>query len=94
MKNALRWAEEDGWWFSVPGNARRSESFTKMLRELPPERILTETDAPYMSPVPGTRSEPAAVVGTVAYLAELRGWSEEEARDLVWRNYRALFDTD
>jgi len=90
VKNALRWAQEDGWWFSIPANARRSESFTKMLERLPEERILTETDAPYMSPQPGVRSEPANVVGTVAYLAELRGWSEDEARERVWRNFEAL----
>ena len=52
--------------------------------------ILTETDAPYLAAEPGSRSEPAAVVGTVAYLAELRGWSPEEARERVWSNYRAL----
>ena len=90
VKNALRWAREDGWWFSIPANARRSEAFTKMLAELPEERILTETDAPYLSPRPGTRSEPADVVGTVAYLAELRGWSQDEARERVWGNARAL----
>jgi len=90
VKHALRWADADGWWFSVPANARRSQAFTKLLRDLPPERILTETDAPYLSPEPGTRSEPAAVVGTVAYLAELRGWSVEVARDQVWRNFEAF----
>ncbi|MCP5152206.1 MAG: TatD family hydrolase [Ectothiorhodospiraceae bacterium] len=90
VRNALRWADEDGWWFSIPANARRSESFTKMLRELPPERILTETDAPYLAPEPGQRSEPARVVGTVDYLAELRGWSIEQARDRVWANWVAL----
>ena len=90
VKNAIRWAAEDGWWFSVPANARRNEAFTKMLRELPAERVLTETDAPYMSPQPGERSEPAAVVGTVQWLAELRGWSEDEACARVWANYEAL----
>jgi len=90
VKSALRWAAEDGWWFSVPANARRNEAFAKMLRELPPERILTETDAPYMSAERGVRSEPANVVGTVAFLAELRGWSLDEARDTVWRNYQSL----
>ena len=90
VRNALRWAADDGWWFSVPANARRSEAFTKMLRELPEERILTETDAPYMGPEPGERSEPAAVVATVRFLAELRDWSVEQARDQVWRNYEAL----
>lgn len=90
VKHALKWAVEDGWWFSIPANARRSEAFTKLLRELPPDKLLTETDAPYLAPAPGERSEPAAVVGTVAWLAELRGWQVEEARDQVWRNYGAL----
>lgn len=90
VKKALRWADEDGWWFSIPANARRNEAFTKMLRELPPERILTETDAPYLSPQPGTRNEPVNVVGTIAYLAQLRGWSLETARFQVWQNYQKL----
>ena len=90
VKQALRWADEDGWWFSIPANARRNEAFTKMLRELPPERILTETDAPYLSPQPGTRNEPVNVVGTIAYLAQLRGWSLETARFQVWQNYQKL----
>ena len=61
-----------------------------MLRELPEERILTETDAPYLSPDRNTRNEPANVVDTVAYLAELRGWSVEAARERVWSNFEAL----
>jgi TatD DNase family protein len=61
-----------------------------MLRELPAERILTETDAPYQPPEPGARNEPANVVGTIAYLAELRAWSVEEGRERVWANFAAL----
>ena len=33
---------------------------------------------------------PGTLVGTVEYLAELRGWSPEEARDTVWANFEAL----
>ncbi|MEM7405693.1 MAG: TatD family hydrolase [Pseudomonadota bacterium] len=91
VKNALRWAREDGWWFSIPANSRKSEAFAKMLRELPDDRVLTETDAPYLSPVSGTRNEPANVVGTVSHMAELRGWEEQEAAERVWRNFEALF---
>lgn len=90
VKNALRWAREDHWWFSIPANARRNEAFAKMLRELPEERVLTETDAPYLGAEPGARSEPADVVGTIAYFAELRGWSVEQARDRVWANFQSL----
>lgn len=88
---AREWAERHGWWFSIPANARVNQAFAKMLRELPLERILTETDAPYLPPTRGERNEPANVVGTVAYLAELRGLSVDEARAQVADNYRALF---
>jgi len=88
---AREWAERYGWWFSIPANARVNQAFAKMLRELPLERILTETDAPYMPPTRGERNEPANVVGTVALLAELRGLSADAAQQLVAANYRALF---
>lgn len=90
-KHAVKWAEQHGWCFSIPANARVSESFRKMLATLPAESILTETDAPYMGPVRGERNEPKNVVGTVGYLAELRGWSEEDAKKTVWGNYLRLF---
>lgn len=91
VKNALRWANEDGWWFSIPANSRRSDAFAKMLRELPPERVLTETDAPYLAPASGERNEPKNVVGTVVHLAELRGWDVDRARTQVWDNFQTLF---
>ena len=91
VKQALRWAREDGWWFSIPANSRRSEAFAKMLKELPDERILTETDAPYLSPEPGVRNEPANVMGTIEHLAEVRGWPLTRAREQVWQNYQSLF---
>lgn len=88
---AIEAAEKDGWWFSIPANARTNESFTKMLKQLPAEKILTETDAPFLAPQKGTRNEPMHVTGTVAYLGELRGMSTEAARDLVWKNFQTLF---
>jgi Tat protein secretion system quality control protein TatD with DNase activity len=41
---------EAGHWLSIPANARRSESFTRMLETLPRERLLLETDCPYLGP--------------------------------------------
>lgn len=90
-KWAIDYAESKNWCFSIPANARRSDSFGKLLRNLPATSILTETDAPYLSPVPGGRSEPRDVCQTVAYLGELRGLSFHEAEMLVWSNYEALF---
>lgn len=91
VRLAQECAEKDRWWFSIPANARVNEAFSKMLKTLPEDRLLTETDAPYLSPVKGERNEPANVVGTIAYLAELRQWTVDAARQQVYRNYCELF---
>jgi len=91
VKWALNAAEMHGWYFSIPANARRNEAFTKMLVQLPEDRILTETDAPYLPPEKDQRNEPANVTKTISYLAELRSWTEEEAKDRIWKNYQTLF---
>ena len=91
VKLALAAAEKHGWLFSIPANSRRSQSFAQMLQRLPPESLMTETDCPFMSPIRGGNSEPADVVQTIAHLAELRGWSVEEARATVWANFTRMF---
>ncbi len=90
-KLAIDAAENFGWYFSIPANARKNELFGKMLRGLPMENILTETDAPYLAPEKGMRNEPRHVVGTVEYLAELRHISMKEAQATVWENFQRLF---
>lgn len=88
---AKTWAESRGWCFSIPANARVNHGFSKLLKILPPECLLTETDSPYMGPVKGGRNEPANVAGTIAYLAELRGWTVGQAADQVWQNVCRVF---
>ena len=61
-------------YFSIPANARRSESFTRMIESLPRDRLLLETDCPYLGPDRERVNEPANVAGTAAYIAEL--WRE------------------
>ncbi|MDA9951257.1 TatD family hydrolase [Oligoflexaceae bacterium] len=90
-KWAIQWATEEGWWFSIPANARKNESFTKLLRNLPIQKILTETDAPFLAPERGERNEPRNVVGTIDYLAELRDWTVEQAKKQVYDNFIDLF---
>lgn len=91
-KLAVDAANDHGWYFSIPANANRDGAFQKLLKNLPTNRILTETDCPYLPPEKGTRNEPKNVVGTIALLAEYRGWSVEEAKKRVFENYQRLFE--
>jgi TatD DNase family protein len=63
------------------------------VRRVPLNRLLVETDAPYLAPVPnrGKRNEPAWVVHTVARLAQVLGVEVERVRDLTTENARRLF---
>jgi TatD DNase family protein len=89
--NLARQIAERGHWFSIPANARRSESFTRMLQTLPRERLLLETDCPYLSPNRDERNEPATVAGTAAYAAELWGVSAAEVGRVMEDNFARLF---
>jgi TatD DNase family protein len=61
--------------------------------KVPPERVLVETDSPYLAPVPlrGKRNEPANVVHTAACLAGLLGLTPEALAERTTANARALF---
>lgn len=82
---------EHGHWLSIPANARRSESFTRMLETLPRERLLLETDCPYLSPDRARASTPADVAGTAAYAAELWQVEAQEVDAQMSANFEALF---
>jgi TatD DNase family protein len=82
---------EAGHWLSIPANARRSESFSRMLETLPREKILLETDCPYLGPDRDQDNEPANVTHTLAYAAELWGLGQGDTLALLADNFAALF---
>lgn len=63
---------------------------------VPADRILVETDCPYLAPIPyrGKRNEPAYVVHTAAFLAQLRGETVAEVAATTTQNARRLFSLD
>ena len=71
----------------------RSEVIQQVAREVPEDRLLVETDAPFLAPPPhrGKRNEPAFVVEVARKLAALRGVSEQALADAAQRNYARLF---
>jgi TatD DNase family protein len=88
-------AAERGWYCSFAGNATypKSEELREAAAQVPEDRILVETDAPYLSPQPmrGKRNQPAYVVETAREIAAVRGVSYEELERTVEANARALF---
>jgi TatD DNase family protein len=82
---------ERGFWLSIPANARRSESFTRMLQTLPRDKLLLETDCPYLGPEKDGSSEPHNVGITARYAAELWQQTEPQVIDQLERNFTALF---
>lgn len=71
----------------------KSHELRDIARDLPADRLLVETDAPYLAPVPlrGKRNEPAFVAHTAAVLARVRGMEPEALAELTTRNFRQLF---
>ncbi len=71
----------------------KSSEIRDIARDLPADRLLVETDAPYLAPVPnrGKRNEPAWVAHTAAVLAKVRGLTPTELAELTTANFRRLF---
>lgn len=71
----------------------KSSELREIARDIPAERLLVETDAPYLAPVPvrGKRNEPANVRHTATVLAAIRGMSLEELGALTTANFLRLF---
>jgi len=59
---------------------------------VPLELLVTETDAPYLSPVVGTRNESANVVVTLREIAKIKGLDVGEVARKVWENFERLFE--
>lgn len=96
---ATQWLAEEaiklGGYISLSGilTFKNAKEIQATAKALPPERILVETDAPYLAPAPhrGKRNEPAYTRHTCEYLAQLRGISPEEAAEQTTENFFALF---
>ena len=88
-------ALERGYYVSFAGNVTypKAPELREAARAVPADRILAETDCPYLAPQPvrGRRNEPAYVVHTVASLAETRGDDPEELGRRIDENASAAF---
>jgi len=95
---APSWAEraaERDWYCSFAGNLTypKSDALREAARIVPDERILTETDSPFLAPQPvrGKPNEPANVVATAERLAEVRGTDYEKLERQIEANAARVF---
>jgi TatD DNase family protein len=84
-----------GFYISISGivTFRNADDLRSIVRDLPLDRLLVETDAPYLAPVPyrGKRNEPAFVAATAAFVADLKGIAAEALADATTANFFRLF---
>lgn len=87
-----------GWYISLSGSVtytkkKNMEAMEELIKYIPSDRLLCETDAPYLAPVPerGTVNTPVKVEHTYAFVSQIRGISKEELSDLVDKNVKVLF---
>jgi TatD DNase family protein len=95
MPDRLEECVEQGWLCSFAGNVTypKATDLAAAARDVPDDLLLVETDSPYLSPQPvrGKPNEPANVVKTAEYVAELRGVEYEQLEATVERNAARVF---
>lgn len=84
-----------GFYISISGivTFRQATELKEVVKALPLERLLIETDSPYLAPIPhrGKENQPAYVVEVAAYIAQLKGCSIAEVGQKTTENFRNLF---
>jgi TatD DNase family protein len=84
-----------GFYISLSGivTFRNAEELRAIVRDVPLDRLLVETDAPYLTPVPyrGKRNEPAFVAATAAAVAALKGLKAQDLAEITSANFFRLF---
>ena len=84
-----------GYYISISGivTFANAENVRIVARQVPEDRLLIETDAPWLAPVPyrGKENEPAFVAETAKFIAQLRNESLEELAAYTSENFRRLF---
>jgi TatD DNase family protein len=90
-KSLVKKGAELGFYFSIPTHVVRSETMQNIVREVNINKLLTETDSPFLSPFKGKRNEPAFVVESVKKIAEIKGFEFKEVENNILMNFINLF---
>ena len=80
--------------FAGPITFKNSKNADEMIKEVPIEKILVETDSPYLTPEPfrGKRNDPRCVKYVANKIAEVKGLSIEEVAKITYQNTKTIFN--
>lgn len=85
-----------GYYIGVGGvvTFKNAKKLVQTVKETPMERLLLETDSPYLSPEPhrGHRNDSRELTYVVKKISEIKGMTEEEVEDITWENAHRLFN--
>ena len=89
-EQTAKYIKEKGYKISVGGNItyKRTDTAIKVIREMPIESIMTETDAPYLAPVPhrGERNESKNIAYVIEKIAEIKEMDKEYVASILYNN--------
>ena len=83
--------EKNNFMISIPCNVVRSEHFQNIVKNFNLNQILTETDAPYLSPFNDKMNEPSFIVETIKIISKIKNLEKEEVEKIIFKNYLNFF---
>ncbi|VVB81343.1 Tat-linked quality control protein TatD [uncultured archaeon] len=90
-KHIIKKAIDKGYFFSIPAIIQKLQHF-KMVAEMASiNQLLSETDGPWLSPIPGKPNEPANVLYVIRNIAQVKNFTEEEVANNLWLNFQRVF---
>ncbi|MDP3881812.1 MAG: TatD family hydrolase [Nanoarchaeota archaeon] len=81
---------DNGWTATIPTSVKSSEHFQKIIAEIPLEKLLCETDSPYLHPDKKWPNQPSNVIESYKKIAEIKKLPLEEVKEKIFNNYKNL----
>lgn len=82
---------KNNWFVGIPSIYVRRTDLWPLIKEIPPENMLIETDSPYLSPIKGTRNEPANVKKVLEIIAQVKNIDINELAEVIFTNTKTFF---
>lgn len=89
--NLVKRAIDLNYSFSIPPVIVKLEHFQKLVEISPLTKLLTESDAPFLSPYKGQYNEPSFIKETIKQIAKIKKITEEETEKIIFMNYQKIF---